>query len=380
MAQEYRHLGVFGDWVTEAKRQQHLWPVAAPGPETQRRVREILGFCRGPEQPADVRTERTWESDGLIGEEISWSVGYGPRTHGWVLKPAGAMAPLPGVVALHDHGDFKYYGKEKIADGPDSTDMAAFRDLYYSGRAYANALAREGFVVLAHDTFMWGTRRFPMETMPDWIHTSTDATESTWWRDGVSEFKSPHEIAQYNAAAYYQELMIEKYCVLLGTTMAGMVSHEDRIAVHYLQSRSDVLPQRVGCIGLSGGGNRSALLQATCDEIAAAVIVGMMSTYEYLLYQHVDCHTWMFFPAGWSRYGDWPDLAACRAPSPLLVQYDLEDDLFPVDGMHAAHERIGGHYRQVGHPDRYIGEFYPGPHKFDVGMQKAAFAWLKKSL
>jgi hypothetical protein len=48
--------------------------------------------------------------------------------------------------------------------------------------------------------------------------------------------------------------------------------------------------------------------------------------------------------------------------------------------MQAAHERLGAHYRSVGAPEAYQGQFYPGPHKFDLEMQAAAFAWLKKHL
>ncbi len=111
----------------------------------------------------------------------------------------------------------------------------------------------------------------------------------------------------------------------------------------------------------------------------AAVIVGLMSTYEGLL-DHNMAHTWMFFPSGWARYGDWPDLAACRAPSPLLVQYDLEDPLFTLEGMRAADERLKGLFAGVGHPEAYTGLFYPGPHKFDLEMQAVAFDWLKRQL
>jgi len=105
-----------------------------------------------------------------------------------------------------------------------------------------------------------------------------------------------------------------------------------------------------------------------------------MSSYAHLLDRHVVSHTWMFFPSGWARLGDWPDLAACRAPSPLLVQYDRDDELFPLDGMQAADARLSAHYRTAGAPDAYRGEFYPGPHKFDLEMQAAAFAWLKGQL
>jgi len=374
----YQDLGIFSDWVDEARRQGPLYPVAAPGRETRARLREVLGFCNGPETPLGVRVEKQWEKDGLSGEEISWSVGYGPRTHAWLLKSAAATGPLPGVVALHDHGGFKFFGKEKIAEGPEDAPavMRAFRTTYYGGRAWANALAREGFAVLIHDTFLWGTRRFPLETMSERILGLTQASQSAWWPNE----SAPFEMAQYNAAAGHHEHLVEKYCNLLGTTLAGVVSHEDRIALNYLLSRPEVDPRRVGCCGLSGGGNRSTLLLATHDNIAAAVIVGLMCTYEGLLDHNVANHTWMFFPNGWARRGDWPDIAASRAPLPLLVQYDNEDNLFTPAGMRAAHKRLAGHYASAGRSEAYTGQFYPGPHKFDLEMQTAAFGWLKTQL
>jgi predicted esterase len=86
----------------------------------------------------------------------------------------------------------------------------------------------------------------------------------------------------------------------------------------------------------------------------------------------------MFFPSNWSRFGDWPDLAACRAPAPLLVQYDTEDELFTLKGMKDAHARLTAHYAFK--PEAYSGQFYPGPHKFDLEMQEAAFDWLEEWL
>jgi dienelactone hydrolase len=375
MERNYQHLNGYSDWVSAAGRMQPLYPMAQPGPETRQRVRNVLGFCQGEEVALDVQGGRRWERDGVAGEEVSWSAGYGPRTEAWILKPAGTATPLPGIVALHDHGGFKFYGKEKIADGPDDPLPAVVgqRDAY-GGRAFANALARAGYVVLVPDVFLWGSRRFPLESMPEGMRQMAASSESSWGQDESSE------IAHYNAAASLHEHLVEKYCTLLGTTLAGVVSHEDRIAVNYLRSRPDVLADRIGCIGLSGGGCRAALLQATCERISAAVVVGMMSTYAHLLDHNVASHTWMFFPSGWARYGDWPDLAACRAPAPLLVQYDLDDTLFTEQGMRDADARLRAHYASVGNPEAYVGQFYPGPHKFDREMQAAAFAWLKQVL
>lgn len=386
MSTTYQHLGSFSDWVAKAREARPLFPLARPGAETQRRVREALGFFFAQEEPQDVRVERRWRRDGLVGEAVSWSVGYGPRTEAWVLKPEGAAGRLPGVVALHDHGGFKFYGKEKIAEGPEEPPLVLknFRAVYYGGRAFANALAREGFVVLVPDTFLWGSRRFPLETMPEDLRVIGDALWARWKDEGekaaIGTEAMPEEIARYNANSGLHEHLVEKYCALLGTTLAGVIAYEDRVAVNYLAARDDVLPERIGCVGLSGGGLRSTLLQATCDRIQAAVVVGLMTTYEGLLDHNVVSHTWMLYPTGWARQGDWPDLAACRAPSPLMVQYDLEDELFTVEGMRAADRRLADHYRSVGHPENYVGEFYPGPHKFDLEMQASAFAWLKRWL
>lgn len=373
MFEHYQHLGVFSDWVDAARRQQSIYPIAVPGPQTRSLIFDMLGFCHEEENPLEVKIESKWEKDGIVGEEVSWSVGYGPRTHAYVLKPANAKGSIPGIIALHDHSDFKFYGKEKIADGPEKTlsSLVDFRQIPYSGRAYANALAREGFVVLIHDVFLWGSRRFPLETMMETMGSKT--------ADLLRTSQISDEVELYNTAAYFHEHWVSKYCNILGTNMAGVVSFEDRVALNYLRSRADVDPKSIGCIGLSGGGNRAALLNATHESIRAAVIIGLMTTYPALL-DHNMSHTWMLFPFGWSRHGDWPDIAASRAPSPLLVQYNVQDELFTEDGMREAHMRLQNHYWNVGKPDAYVGQFYPGPHKFDLEMQSAAFEWLKKQL
>ena len=372
MPDYYRHLREYSDLVSAARRKQALYPMAPPGPETQALIRDVLGFRQEDERPMEGRVEAEWEKEELVGQEVSWSVGYGPRTHAFVLKPAGAEGPLPGVVALHDHSDFKYYGKEKIADGPQDPRpvLNNLRQDMYGGRAYANALARQGFVVLVHDVFLWGSRRFPYDTMLEMMGPKTSAILQAD-RDTIDE------IERYNLASKFHEHWVSKYCAILGTSLAGIVSFEDRVALNYLLARPDVDPGRIGCIGLSGGGNRAALLTATHNSIRAAVIVGLMTTYLALL-DHNMSHTWMLFPFGWARHGDWPDIAACRAPLPLLVQYDLQDHLFTEEGMRDAHTRLQNHYASVGKPEAYTGQFYPGPHKFDLEMQAAAFDWLRQ--
>lgn len=374
----YQHLGPYNDLVMASNHSLPLWPVARPGAATRRRLRECLAFEPGAAQAREVRVHRRWERDGVAGEEVSWWVGYGPRTQAWVLKPVGARGRLPGVLVLHDHGGFKFYGKEKVADGPVPPPrcVVKFRQIAYGGRAVANELARAGFVVVVHDAFLWGSRRIPLEVMPEferWAGRTVAATKH--------EIRyQPRAVARYNWTALFNEQTMAKYCAVLGTTLAGVINYEDRVAAEYLAGREDVLRSRIGCVGLSGGGMRAVLLQGTCSRIRAAVVVGAMSTFAGLLDRHVGCHTWLFFPAGWARFGDWPDIAAARAPSPLLVQFTRDDPLYSRAGMQAADRRLAAHYRAAGAPRNYRGEFYPGPHHFDRVMQAAAIRWLRKEL
>jgi dienelactone hydrolase len=366
-----RHLGAYSDLVAAAGRAAPLFRERALDAA---QVRALLGFGL-PEAPLEVRGEGGWSSTGVDGERLSWSVGYGPRTEAWLLRPAGSREPLPGVLALHGHDGFRLLGKEKIADGPEGAApaVADLRRLLYEGRAFANDLARHGFAVLVHDVFLWGSRRFDPSSFPD---PTRPEPESLWIAPGEPP-GDLDEPAAYNRAALAHEHLIAKYLMLLGASLAAVVAYEDRVAAAYLRSREDVTAP-LGAVGLSGGGCRTALLQATVVDVGAAVIAGMMSTHAALLDRHVAPHTWMFFPPGLAGRGDWPDLAAARAPSPLLVQYLEDDELFPPDGMRAADRRLRGRYAAAGRPDAYAGRLHPGRHRFDRHMQEEAFGFLER--
>ncbi|WP_336204877.1 alpha/beta hydrolase family protein [Nonomuraea sp. LPB2021202275-12-8] len=358
---ELRHLGAYSGLAEVAAHQSGAFPDAAPGPELRQAARAAIGTLDLTAE--DVRTERTWTAGDLAGEELSWSVGYGPRTHAYLLRPREAAGPLPGVLALHCHAGMKWAGKEKIADGPEppTPEVARLREQIYGGRAYACELARRGFAVLAHDVVGWGSRRFALEDMPERV-TALAADPAL----------SPAD--RYDVAAGHHEHVLEKYCTLLGTSLAGVVAGEDLAAAAYLRGRPDVGP--VGCVGLSGGGLRAGLLGAFDPDVSAVAIAAMISSYRDLLDGYVASHTWMLYPPGLSRLCDWPALVAARVPRPLLALYGERDELFPPEGMRRAHEAISRRYPAGG----YEGVFFDAPHAFDQAMQEHAFAWLADRL
>jgi hypothetical protein len=127
-----------------------------------------LGRVLGLRQPRDRPTvvdDGSRRLDGVLIRRLRWSVGYGPETTAWLLRPADVRGRLPGVLGMHCHGGgVRSVGAEQLVDlWADSSPRAAWlRATYYAGRAPANELARWGFVVLVHDTFSWGSRRFDL--------------------------------------------------------------------------------------------------------------------------------------------------------------------------------------------------------------------------
>jgi hypothetical protein len=55
----------------------------------------------------------------------------------------------------------------------------------------------------------------------------------------------------------------------------------------------------------------------------------------------------------------------------------VDDELFSPEGMTQADAHLRAAFKQSKFSDHYRAEFYPGPHKFDASMQKAAIFWMQ---
>jgi len=334
------------------------------------KVHELMAF-QPPQTPLNPVTYGSWEADGVITEKLSYDMPYGPRTEGFFLRPKKARGKLPAVLALHDHGGFKYYGKEKITALQGEPDiLKEFKAACYGGRSWATELAKRGYAVLVTDLFLWGSRRTTVESLPPEAQKAFEGLPGT----------SRQYIEKYHQFCADFEHLLAKTLFTAGTTWPGVFSYEDRRAVDYLVTRPEVDPTRIGCGGLSGGGLRTIFLAGLDPRIRCAVCVGFMSTFKELLHHNIKCHTWMLYLPLLPQYLDLPDLIALRVPAPLMVQYDEEDPLYTLQGQKDADLRLKTIYRKAGAPGNYSGKFYPGPHKFDIPMQEDAFNWFDQWL
>jgi dienelactone hydrolase len=328
--------------------------------------------------PSAVRGEfvRVEEREGFRIEHVRIHASPAYAIPARVLTPSGARGRLPAVIALHCHGGQYAWGAAKLVSSPDDSPVLIdYRERLYGGRAYAEDLARRGFVVIVIDAFYFGERRLRAETVPA---TAVPADARDAFRSLPSLAAGAAErIAAENRVASAMEAVVAKTLLAAGAAWPGLLAWDDRRTIDYLVTRPDVDPERIGCVGLSGGGLRSAYLAAADPRIKAACVVAWMSTLGEMLPNHARRHTWMAWTPSLRASLDLPDAAALTAPGALLVQQCARDTLFPMAGMRAAVERLQAIYAKGGIPDRFRGTFHDAPHSFTPAMQEEAFAWLE---
>jgi dienelactone hydrolase len=343
------------------------WRAAA-----RKRVLECMAPVDLGGKPSVTVTRRT-TYDGLDIEFLSWQLPAGPATEAVLLKPSGATGRLPGILALHDHGGNKYMGWRKIVrtdDAPWEVQLSHQKN-YYGGAAWANEIAKRGYVVLVHDTFPFASRRVKVSEVPARIQA------------GGVDPEVPDDaaaIAKYNTFAAAHEHVMEKSLLSAGTTWPGVYVVEDQRALDVLAARPEVDASRLGIAGLSGGGMRTVFLGGLDDRVKVAIAVGFMTTWREFLLDKAFTHTWMTYVPLLPKDLDFPEILALRAPLPTMVLNCRQDQLYTMPEMERADAMIADTFRRANAADKYRSIYYEGGHKFDLEMQKDAFAWFDRFL
>ncbi|MEJ7692893.1 alpha/beta hydrolase family protein [Daejeonella sp.] len=319
-----------------------------------------------------VTVKKQYTYDGLHVEELSWQLPYGRPTAAILLKPENVSGRLPAILAFHDHGGNKYFGTHKITRTSDKRHplIESHQDEYYSGLAWANEIAKRGYVVLVADAFLFASRRVMLGDVPLQLRKglNDDNPEDT------------NNIKAYNTWAADHEHVMAKSLFSAGTTWPGVCLAEDQKALDVLCARPDVDENRIGCGGLSGGGIRTVFMGGVDPRIKCAVCMGFMTSWKDLILNKSYTHTWMTYVPGTPKDLDFPEILGLRVPLPTLVLNNINDGLFTLSEMKASDKILGDVYKKADAEDNYKCSFHPGPHKFDKSMQTEAFDWFDKWL
>ena len=330
---------------------------------------KVLSLLQYNPPKCDPRAEVVERVDcgPYVREKLYFNTTPDIRVPAYLLLPNGPAKRRPAIVALHDHGAFFVWGKEKIvATEHEHPALTEFKRLYYSGRSVGSESAKRGYVVIAIDMFYWGERRMQL---PD---------DPPAWRD--RDRMTKEEVAAFNRRRSGNTTLIATGLFEAGITWSGVMFLDDIRTVDYLVTRPEVDPERIGCCGLSVGGFRSAHLAGLDPRIKAAVVVGWMSTYGSMLQNKLTSIGFMKVVPGLYPYMDLPDVASMNVPGGLMAIQGTKDQLFTLDGIHAAYDKIAAVYKKAGVPERFQGVTYDGPHEFNAQMQEKAFAWLDRWL
>ncbi|MFC1633872.1 alpha/beta hydrolase family protein [Planctomycetota bacterium] len=134
--------------------------------------------------------------------------------------------------------------------------------------------------------------------------------------------------------------------------------------VDYLQSMPEVDDRRIGCGGLSLGGEMAMWLGAMDERIAATISAGFLTTMDHMEKNH--CMCWKF--DGLRDLVDFADIYSLIAPRPLQCQNGMLESpsQFYVPLARQAMEEVRLVYKDMGRPDNVILDIHDEGHVIDL--------------
>lgn len=222
-----------------------------------------------------------------------------------VTIPRTKQGLFPAVVCIGGHGSNLYspYDLQTIAPG----DSRAKSDAIYKG--FGTVLAATGYVTISTT------------------------------------------VSQHN--------VVEEDRILMGERLWDLIR-----CVDYLQSMPEVESRRIGCAGLSLGGEMAMWLGAMDERISAAVSAGFLTTMDHMEQNH--CMCWKF--DGLRELVDYADIYSLIAPRPLQCQNGLLEPAsqFYVPLARQTMEEVRIIYKDLGMPENVILDVHEEGHVIDL--------------
>jgi len=288
-------------------------------------------------RPLDARVVYEKRCGAYTRIKIDYVAADGLRAPAYVLvpdKPNGGA-----VVALAGHG----YGVADIVGlTADGREREAGEDPGYH-KNFAVEIAKRGFIVAAPELFGFGEL--------------TLAPGGKFHNEGSSCYPLTTQLLMY------------------GRTMAGMRVWQAVCMLDYLEEREDVDPERIGSMGISGGGLASSFFAAYDRRVKACVVSGYLCTFrDSIMGMH---HCVDNFIPGILNNGEMADLFGLIAPRGLLIEAGTKDDIFPIDGVKSSYARLESLYGRLGARDRLAIDIFDGAHQISGA---AAYDFLESRL
>jgi len=173
--------------------------------------------------------------------------------------------------------------------------------------------------------------------------------------------------------------------ILLGRNTARFEIWDCMRGVDYLQSRPEIDPRRIGCMGNSGGGTQTAYLTALDDRIAASSPSCYVTDYFERIIDAAP-HGRRTADAEYHVFGQLAfgmghaDLLMMRAPTPILICATTKDNCADIDRTWASFRRAKRLYGRMGFAERIDLIEHDDRHHYHQALREAATRWMTRWL
>jgi dienelactone hydrolase len=177
-----------------------------------------------------------------------------------------------------------------------------------------------------------------------------------------------------------EHTMVGLSSALLGENVAQYRIWDGMRVIDYLLSRPDILPDKIGCTGNSGGGTETAYLMALDDRIVAAAPGCYLTTFRSLLSLKgpQDGEQNLF---GQLAFGmDEADYCIMRAPKPTLIAAGTRDVTFDFAGTWDLFRDAKRFASRLGYPDSVDLAAPDAPHGFTLQLREAVTRFMLRHL
>ncbi|MBV8817111.1 MAG: acetylxylan esterase, partial [Acidobacteriaceae bacterium] len=171
-----------------------------------------------------------------------------------------------------------------------------------------------------------------------------------------------------------QHLLAGGLSALLGQSFARYRIWDAKRALDYLVSRPEVITDRIGCTGCSGGGTITTYISALDSRIKVAAPACYINTFR-LLFSGPLGDSEQSIPNFLASGLDIADYIELFAPKPWLIS-STREDFFPLAGARMAFEEAQRWYGLLGADDKIKWAVGPGGHGTPLEIREAIYEWM----
>jgi len=288
-----------------------------------------------PRVPLNPELVVEWQQDGLIMQRWMIDVNEGLSAVLWINRPIDLAKGerRPAIMTWHGHGEF---GKDSVMGNDGSSERR--ENIALHNYDYGRQMAQAGYVTFAID----------------WI--------------GCGDMNEAHKpyFRSHNGGRDWCNFYY-LHATMMGMTSIAINVANGKAATDMVCDLPYVDPDRLGIMGLSGGGTMT-LWHGLCDErFKALEIICYSDLWAYFGFQDLN-YCGMQVAPGLYKLIDLPDAHGLLAPRPLLVDVGVYDSCFLIENALACFRQVEAIYEAAGarddlHLDQFVGEHSWGANK-----------------